>query len=520
MTVLTSSEPVPRFRTDLTLTGTGHGAGENVVTVTDPSTGAQASLRGFELSLARLLNGTRTAGEVVERAAAIGLPVTLESLSRFVARLRKHGFLVDGAAVGAASATTWPQRRVWPEDQRKKFQDALRGARTNHLEDAKQHLEALQGDAFEGTDVKELNEWVEQHLNKGDDEPKRQTFAELFTSVEQSWFEQGDLDSELAAKAPAGEPNHGELHHNIEPRRRRPLRAVGLVVLAAAIVLVAVIPWPMHARGTFELAPQATATVTVATAGVVGGIDVQQGQWVVPGDVILHYDSDPPKKKMAELEAQQASIQQKLDALAQAVAAQAQALANAQAELQKSQERLAEAQASNRRHDATSAQRHVKAAEKKVADADAVLAKARARAETAAGVTRDALTAQLAATASEHNAQKALADLPPLKATASGEVLGLAIKAGQTVTVGAPVCRLDDTRKLAIVIHAEDPRVLNAPQSTTATIDGKPIHLQIDKVEHGEARGVVDNPDRKIKPGTRRDISIDLERRSLLARWL
>src|SRR5687767_14303229 len=91
--LLAPEDVVPAFRADLKLADPVQGAGEKLVTVADPQSGKSMAFRGFELSIARMLNGRRTAGEVVDAAAAIGLPISIEGLSGFVKKLRGLGFL-------------------------------------------------------------------------------------------------------------------------------------------------------------------------------------------------------------------------------------------------------------------------------------------------------------------------------------------------------------------------------------------------------------------------------------------
>jgi biotin carboxyl carrier protein len=514
-----STDIVPRLRSDLVLNDTAHGVGENVVVVTLPQSGRQLSLRGFELSIARMLDGVRSAGDVVEKAASIGLPVSLEGLSRFVAQLRVHGLLVDPTTPPAAAGTTWPQRREWPTEMRTAFQGALRDARANMLKEAKQHLDGLPGEAFDHKEVEELNAWIEERLTPDEGEVK--TFHDVFSSVERSWFEEGANLTNFEDGDP--EPTAAEVLHaertDDERPRRRPWRLLVQMTLIVVVVVVAIIPWPTRAHGTFVLEPQASVVVTAATSGLVGGVDVHEGQWVAPGDVLFHYDTDTPKKKLAEIEARQTSMRQQLDQLNQAVAIPTQELADARAKLVAAQEELTVAQAAHHRHETADAQRHVWEAESKVRTADAALTSARAQTETAAGITHDALEAQLATASGEHDVQQALAELPAMKASAPGVVIALTLKAGDTVQAGTPVCRLDDTRKLGIVIHADDPATLHAPQWATATIDDRRIDVQVDKVDHSEGRGVIDNPDRKLQPGVSGEISIVVERRSLVARW-
>src|SRR5687767_6257088 len=116
--MLTPDDVVPPFRSDLKLADPVQGAGEKLVTVADPISGKSMAFRGFELSIARMCNGQRTANEVIDAAAAIGLPISLEGLSGFVKKLRALGFLSHPLDAPVPRATTWDERREWSEEIR------------------------------------------------------------------------------------------------------------------------------------------------------------------------------------------------------------------------------------------------------------------------------------------------------------------------------------------------------------------------------------------------------------------
>src|SRR4051812_34928228 len=70
------TDRVPALRPDLKIVRSEKNAG--MVEVTDPERGQTFSLYDFEVSIARMLNGRRTAFQVIEAAAKIGIPVSLE----------------------------------------------------------------------------------------------------------------------------------------------------------------------------------------------------------------------------------------------------------------------------------------------------------------------------------------------------------------------------------------------------------------------------------------------------------
>src|SRR3954464_8238997 len=129
--MLNAEDVVPAFRADLKLADPVQGAGEKLVTVADPTSGKSMAFRGFELSIARMLNGQRTAREVVDAAEQIGLPISLEGLSGFVKKLRSLGFLSHPLDAAIEKPSTWGERREWSEEIRARYQVALREARSN-----------------------------------------------------------------------------------------------------------------------------------------------------------------------------------------------------------------------------------------------------------------------------------------------------------------------------------------------------------------------------------------------------
>src|SRR5437763_3698939 len=104
-------EIVPAFRGDLLVEKQ---EGKGLFEVTDPVSAKKFTLYDFELSIARMLNGKRTASQVIEAATKIGIPVTLESLEKFVRQLHAYGFLTDVAPPSERTpGTAWEPRAEW-----------------------------------------------------------------------------------------------------------------------------------------------------------------------------------------------------------------------------------------------------------------------------------------------------------------------------------------------------------------------------------------------------------------------
>src|SRR5688572_15637690 len=99
-------DKLPRFRSDLKVAPKADSKG--LFEVTDPVANKHFTLYDFELSMARMMDGKRTAQGVIESSTKLAIPVTLESLEKFVRQLRAYGFVEDGeVSASAAAAKTW-----------------------------------------------------------------------------------------------------------------------------------------------------------------------------------------------------------------------------------------------------------------------------------------------------------------------------------------------------------------------------------------------------------------------------
>ncbi len=138
-------DPVPRLRRDLRITPNARGP--ILFDAVLPESERVLGLYEYEVSIARMLDGRRPAGALVDAARHIGIPLSLESLGTFLRRLQAYDFLEPpGAppAEGAPAAGPWPPRERWSDEVRALFQQALRSFRDGHLDPALGHLEALE----------------------------------------------------------------------------------------------------------------------------------------------------------------------------------------------------------------------------------------------------------------------------------------------------------------------------------------------------------------------------------------
>lgn len=133
---------VPSMRSDLKIVATV--GARSTYQVSDPAAHRAFTLFDFEVSIARMLDGRRTAAQVVEAAATIGITLTVDSLRRFLLQLKAFKFLsAEPANIKRGAQTTWPMRAEWTEDLRQLFQNVLRLLRTGKLKESREYLLAM-----------------------------------------------------------------------------------------------------------------------------------------------------------------------------------------------------------------------------------------------------------------------------------------------------------------------------------------------------------------------------------------
>jgi RND family efflux transporter MFP subunit len=146
---LNPSDPLPPFRGDLQVR---RSAQKGVFDTFDPRSGKSFPLYDFEVSLARMMDGRRTAAQVLETGSGLGISVTLDSLGKFVRQLRAYGFLGEpesqaGAPMPAAAAPawgrTWERREAWEDAVRMLFRSGLRMLRLSKPDEARQYFAAV-----------------------------------------------------------------------------------------------------------------------------------------------------------------------------------------------------------------------------------------------------------------------------------------------------------------------------------------------------------------------------------------
>ncbi len=241
---LLPTDALPPFREDLQVVPSKSSPG--LVEVIDPAKGRSFTIYDFEASVARMLDGRRTAEEVVAIAGRIGIPVGLESLERFLRQMAAYGFLGPAGqpVSGAAGASGRPSRRPWTPDVRELFQGALRHFRAGKSKEALDYLEALLEIDPENDEARELRQRVEG-------EP----------AIEVDFADLHEEEKVSAAEAPSDD----DLERLALPRSRRRPWLAGGAALAASIGLL----WPVPTRLELpcQLEPVTLAVVTAPRDG-------------------------------------------------------------------------------------------------------------------------------------------------------------------------------------------------------------------------------------------------------------
>src|SRR5256885_143479 len=108
MTPLLPDDPIPMLRNNVLFGGSPSGVGERTLKVTNTANGEELSLRGFECSLARMLDGHRTVREVLAAAHGVGLPVTHTDLDGFISKLSIYDLVTQKAErVPTGESSPW-----------------------------------------------------------------------------------------------------------------------------------------------------------------------------------------------------------------------------------------------------------------------------------------------------------------------------------------------------------------------------------------------------------------------------
>lgn len=517
---LSLSDVVPVLRADLKIGDPQPGRGESEIQVEDPLTGKSLTLKGFELSLARMLNGRRTAEEVLVAAGQVGLPMSIESLNGFLRKLSKEGFLTELAGMAPIDITTWEARAEWGEDIRRLFQEALREARADRFVAAKSRLDALLARSPAIKEAQQLLHWVMQRL-RPESGPRTPPFSDVFAMVEKSWFNDGDktsAENEAAAAMKPADP-FNDPTVPAEPGWKPPGKSrkglIALAVAVAAIVGLAVAPMPRTATAPCTLVPKLVTPVTVARAGTLAEVKVTEGQWVDKGTTIAKWETAVAAKKIAALETRLAEVQKKN----KASAVGARKLADAQGKLDRALAAQSKAQAEVDKLKASKAKRPVVAkAEKKLTGATKTVTAAQKPVAALTVAPSKEIQGEVAMLEGELARAKTESTDVSVVASADGFVTGLNAKPGQVVEANAVLARLEDSRTLKVVVvvpRGEQLKVGDALQLKLGTVVAKAV---VEKVDGASAEAPLDNAKGGFKGGSTGETSFAGASRSLIGR--
>lgn len=171
---------VPVFRADLQVKPRG-----GTVEITDVAKEKSFSIYDFELTIARMLDGKRTVGEVVSGAARLGIPVTLDGFRKFLRQLHAYGFIAQqGAPPRRGALSQWEEKESWPPGVRELFQSGVRHLRNDRPKEASGFFEAILQIDPSNADAVELRSLAEAQLNRGDPEPTPEPADSMPTAEE------------------------------------------------------------------------------------------------------------------------------------------------------------------------------------------------------------------------------------------------------------------------------------------------------------------------------------------------
>jgi hypothetical protein len=263
MSALSPNDLVPRLRSDVFIADVPPGTGEDFVEV--KSSGSHAvRLRGFELSLARMLDGHHTAREVMERAAQVGLPLALTSLDGLIHEFADLGLLARSNAPGVSP---WLGRTTWSPTERALFRVALRKARQGQLPEARTALDQLLANSRKNDDARKLRAAL--------DHADPRAFKDAYNTAQREWLKHSD-------------PTRSEL----KSVRSSTIPWFVMIGLLGCIAVTFGVPFPRVVTAPARLAPASVAPVDADHGGVIGEVMATEGRHVEAGATLFTYEDN------------------------------------------------------------------------------------------------------------------------------------------------------------------------------------------------------------------------------------
>jgi len=316
--VETPDDVVPALRGDLVISRPEGAKG--TMQVKDPLTERLFTLYDFEVSIARMLDGKRTAGEVIAAAGKLGIPVTLQTLKAFLSQLKAYRFIDDRVKGGD---TTWSKREAWTEEVRQLYQGALRMMRAGKFPEALSYAEAMAEAAPHLSEVRELKQRIETEAAGAFD--LRTDFETLHTppnatpAVKPPRDETGPFASFGFHSQPPSAAELPPIPEELQPPPRRTLmdrlkdhkKAAAGTGLGLVVVLVLLHPVQQTQTVACELQLETLGTPKTLRGGKVDDVVVRLGSKVEKGAVLARLGTG---ESLDALDAKIAEVQKQLDA--------------------------------------------------------------------------------------------------------------------------------------------------------------------------------------------------------------
>jgi multidrug resistance efflux pump len=488
---LSMNDTVPRLRKDLNVTSPPPGTGAEVIHVGPKGTDDRVALRGFELSIAMMLDGKRTAQDVLLNCERLGLAIELGALEGFVGQLQRYGLLSrrrEGAEVVPRGRTQWDA------SVRALFRSALHDARTGDTFTARAELEQLLEISPLTLEAQKLKTWLDRHPAEAGIEP-------LVKETQQEWTQHERPASAVREKLTS-----------------TPWPFIAALAGVTLIVCALLVPIPRAVMVGTELLPGDAVKLTAHRPGLVGEVLVRDGDHVEAGAALLHWNIDDVNARLAQehdrLASARDALREKLGHTPEGEQLWAR-LMKADAALAKARTELAEAQKNAGSHDA----------EELVAHADQRFQDAQSNADAAAAAL-DALNPADSAEALELSGitldikqlEQEVAERDVIAPT-SGVVSHVSVRAGDSVEPDRALLQVDDLERLKAVatVTPREAALIHVGDIITLRFGQLPYTTKVESIGDDTVTAEISNPAHVLKTGNAQAI-LELKPKSLLER--
>ena len=516
---------VPRLRPDLSMDPRQGEPGLFQVAINDGS-GRSFTLYDFEVSISRMLDGRRAASQLIEAAGKIGIPVTLESLRKFIRQLRAYGFIEEIPVVAVGEAG-WAPRAEWRPEVRELFQSALRTFRNDRPTEARGYVEALLQIEPDVPEAQALLARIEERILSGEASPLP-AFNQLHGD--------GSDDAGFEQRFPPPPPRVSEdaFEDSVvaqRPRRRWPWVALGAGLLGAAGVMA--VPVRAHVSASAELSSVGAPSELLAPrAGKIAEELAKPGEWVKAGQKLVRLDDTGLVQREEALQTELAELTHQIESLQKR--AERRTVLKAKAAWEKKEAQVGKLKAQRE----ALAQREDVRSRRRLRSLDRTLAKkTRDATRLQATYERHAGSAQLQTLTAQKKAKEA--ERASLEEARAHSVLVAAQdgafqphrRVGDPVLSGEAVGTLVDARKLKVTLGVPASQAMRVKegQAVSLRVNGSAAELHTAILTtSGESAGaglvrataLLENADHKLKVGAGGLAEIDVGSRPLYQRFL